>query len=77
MTTPNNPIEPLLTEKEVAKLLQRLGQRSGGGDAPGKRQEWIKLNASVRYRYETVRQFIAAQERSLTSADLSDKAVRL
>ena len=77
MTTPNNPIEPLLTEKEVAKLLNvsvaTIRRRRRAGQAP----EWIKLNASVRYRYETVRQFIAAQERSLTSADLSDKAVRL
>jgi predicted DNA-binding transcriptional regulator AlpA len=74
---PSTSIEPLLTEKEVAKLLNvsvaTVRRRRRAGQPP----EWIKLNASVRYRRETVRRFIAAQERSLTSTDSDGKAVEL
>lgn len=73
MATPNTSIEPLLTEKEVAKLLRvsvaTIRRRRRAGLPP----EWIKLNASVRYRRETVQRFIAERERSL-SANRPDKA---
>ncbi len=76
MATPNTSIEPLLTEKEVAKLLNvsvaTIRRRRLARQPP----EWIKLNASVRYRPETVRRFIAEQERNLAAGARSDKAVQ-
>jgi predicted DNA-binding transcriptional regulator AlpA len=76
MATPNTSIEPLLTEKEVAKLLNvsvaTIRRRRLARQPP----EWIKLNASIRYRPETVRRFIAEQERNLAAGARSDKAVQ-
>jgi predicted site-specific integrase-resolvase len=74
MATLNTSIDPLLTEKEVAKLLHvsvaTIRRRRRAGLPPA----WIKLNASVRYRLETVQRFIAERERSLNT-NHSERAV--
>jgi len=62
MTEHDPKNEPLLTEKEVARLLSvsvpTVRRRRRAGLPP----DWIKLNASVRYRRESVLRFIAEQE---------------
>jgi hypothetical protein len=67
-------IEPLLTEKEVARLLNvsvaTIRRRRWARQSP----EWIKFNGSVRYRPETVRRFIAEHERNVGRGDESDEA---
>jgi predicted site-specific integrase-resolvase len=72
VATPN--IEPLLTERDVAELLNvsvaTIRRRRRAGQPP----EWIKFNASVRYQRETVRRFIAERERT-AAAGHSDKVV--
>lgn len=72
----NAGMEPLLTEMEVAKLLNvsvaTIRRRRLAMQPP----EWIKLNASVRYRPEAVRQFIAERELKLARGDRSDEAPR-
>lgn len=67
-------IEPLLTEKEVARLLNvsvaTIRRRRLARQSP----EWIKFNGSVRYRPETIQRFIAAHEQAGGRGDGSDKA---
>jgi predicted DNA-binding transcriptional regulator AlpA len=69
-------IEPLLTEKEVARLLNvsvaTIRRRRLARQSP----EWVKFNGSVRYRPEAIRRFIAERERSAGRADGSDKAAQ-
>jgi predicted DNA-binding transcriptional regulator AlpA len=67
MLTPNAIIEPLLTEKEVARLLNisvaTIRRRRLARQPP----DFVKLNASIRYRPDAVRQFIAERERKANS----------
>lgn len=69
-------IEPLLTEKEVARLLNvsvaTIRRRRLAQQPP----EWIKLNGSVRYRPETIRRFISERERKVGRGDEPDKAAQ-
>jgi len=71
-----HPIEPLLTEKEVARLFNvsvaTIRRRRRARQSP----EWIKFNGSVRYRPETVRRFITEHERELGRGDKSDGAAQ-
>lgn len=63
MIVRNREIEPLLTEKEVASVLNlsvaTIRRRRRACQAP----EWIKINSSVRYRLDAVQRFLADQER--------------
>jgi predicted DNA-binding transcriptional regulator AlpA len=69
-------IEPLLTEKEVARLLNvsvaTIRRRRLARQSP----EWVKFNGSVRYRPEAIRRFIAEREQSAGCSDASDKAAQ-
>lgn len=64
----NTTLEPLLTEIEVAKLLNvsvaTIRRRRLFRQPP----EWIKIGASVRYEPQTVKRFIASGERKTAEA---------
>lgn len=57
-------LEPLLTEKKAAELLNlslaTLRRRRAAGQPPA----WIKFKASVRYSRESIRRFIEDSERN-------------
>ena len=62
MTNANNPIEALLTEQEVAKLLKvsvaTIRRRRLFRQPP----EYLKIGASVRYRREAIQRLIEGAE---------------
>lgn len=64
MITPNNTLETLLTEREVAKLLKisvaTVRRRRLCRQPP----EWVKIGASVRYKPASVQRLIEDCERN-------------
>lgn len=62
MTNANNPLETLLTEQEVAKLLKvsvaTIRRRRLFRQPP----EYLKIGASVRYRREAIQRLIDGAE---------------
>ncbi len=67
MTNANNPLETLLTEQEVAKLLKvsvaTIRRRRLFRQPP----EYLKIGASVRYRREAIQRLIdGAEQRTET-----------
>lgn len=62
MANPNNLLEPLLTEQDVAEALNvsvaTIRRRRLLRQPP----HWVKFGASVRYKPETIRRLIAESE---------------
>ena len=67
MTNANNPLEVLLTEHEVAKLLKvsvaTMRRRRLFRQPP----EYLKIGASVRYRREALQRLIESAEQHIES----------
>jgi predicted DNA-binding transcriptional regulator AlpA len=64
MATTDNPLESLLTEREVAKLLKVSVATMRRRRLLGQPPEWVKIGSSVRYKPDSVHRLIESGKRS-------------